>query len=326
PLPAQGVVVSSFGGPEVLQLRRLDAPTPRRGEVRLRQTAIGVNYIDVYIRKGEYRMIEPPAPLGMEAAGVVVDVGDGVAHLLPGDRVAYACAPPGAYVGVRTMSADQVVVLPDDVDEETAAALMLKGMTAAYLLHRTHRVRPGETVLVHAAAGGVGLFLCQWAKALGAKVIGTVSSDDKARLARANGCELPLVGREYRFAPAVKAATGGRGADVIYDGLGRAAMEENLEALALCGHWVSYGQASGPLPPIGPEVLSARSTTLSRPVLFHYTAERTALNEIARQTFEALRAGVIRVETRHRYPLAAAAEAHRDLEGRRTTGPLVLLP
>ena len=143
------------------------------------------------------------------------------------------------------MPADQVVVLPDDVDEETAAALMLKGMTAAYLLHRTHRVRAGETVLVHAAAGGVGLFLCQWAKALGAKVIGTVSSDDKARLARANGCELPLVGRDYRFAPAVKAATNGRGADVIYDGLGRAAMEENLEALALCGHWVSYGQASG---------------------------------------------------------------------------------
>jgi len=325
-LPAQGVVASAFGGPEVLRHQSLPARPPGPGEVRIRQTAVGVNYIDVYVRAGLYRLIDPPAPLGMEAAGVVVDVGDGVAHLLPGDRVAYACAPPGAYVSARTMPADQVVVLPDDVDEETAAALMLKGMTAAYLLHRTHRVRAGETVLVHAAAGGVGLFLCQWAKALGAKVIGTVSSDDKARLARANGCELPLVGRDYRFAPAVKAATGGRGADVIYDGLGRAAMEENLEALALCGHWVSYGQASGPLPPIGPEVLSAKSTTLTRPVLFHYTAERTALNEIAQQTFEALRAGVIRVETRHRYPLAGAAEAHRDLESRRTTGPLVLLP
>jgi len=323
---AQGVVVSAFGGPEVLRHQPLPARPPGPGEVRIRQTAVGVNYIDVHVRKGLYRMIEPPAPLGMEAAGVVADVGDGVAHLLPGDRVAYACALPGAYVGARTMPADQVVVLPDDVDEETAAALMLKGMTAAYLLHRTHRVRAGETVLVHAAAGGVGLFLCQWAKALGAKVIGIVSSDDKARLARANGCELPLVGRDYRFAPAVKAATNGRGVDVIYDGLGRAAMEENVEALALCGHWVSHGQASGPLPPIDPEALAAKSVTLSRPVLFHYTAERAALNEIAQQTFEALRAGVIRVERRHRYPLAAAAEAHRDLEGRRTSGPLVLLP
>ena len=313
-------------GPRCCASSRYPAPRPGPGEVRIRQTAVGVNYIDVYVRAGLYRMIEPPAPLGMEAAGVVLDVGEGVAHLLPGDRVAYACAPPGAYVGVRTMAAEQVVVLPDDVDDETAAALMLKGMTAAYLLHRTHRVRAGETVLVHAAAGGVGLLLCQWARALGARVVGTVSTEDKARLARANGCEVPIVREDYRFAPAVKAATGGRGADVIYDGLGRAAMAENLEALALCGHWVSYGQASGPLPPIAPEALAEKSVTLSRPVLFHYTAERAALDELARQTFEALRAGVIRVERRHRYPLAAAAEAHRDLEGRRTTGPLVLLP
>jgi NADPH:quinone reductase-like Zn-dependent oxidoreductase len=325
-MPAQGVVATAFGGPEVLRHQPLSARAPGPGEVRVRQTAVGVNYIDVYVRSGLYRMIEPPAPLGMEAAGVVVDVGDAVAHLLPGDRIAYACAPPGAYVSVRTMAADQVVVLPDDVDDETAAALMLKGMTAAYLLHRTHQVRRGETVLVHAAAGGVGLFLCQWASALGAKVIGTVSSEEKARLARASGCELPLIARDYRFADAVKAATGGRGVEVIYDGLGRGAMDENLEALALCGHWVSYGQASGALSPIGPEVLAAKSATLSRPVLFHYTAERAALNEIARQTFEALRAGVIRVETRHRYPLAAAAEAHRALESRQTTGPLILLP
>src|SRR5437016_4712712 len=180
------------------------ATSNRSGEVRLRQTAIGVNYIDVYIRKGLYRMIEPPAPIGMEAAGVVLE--SNAPGFSPGDRVAYACPPPGAYVTMRTLPAAQLVLLPDDVDEETAAALMLKGMTAAYLLHRTHRVRAGETVLVHAAAGGVGLFLCQWATALGAKVIGTVSSDEKARLARANGCELPLVGRDYRFAPAVKAA------------------------------------------------------------------------------------------------------------------------
>src|ERR1700730_7515611 len=326
PMPAQGVVVSAFGGPEVLRHQALPARPPGPGEVRIRQTAVGVNYVDVYVRSGLYRMIEPPAVPGMEAAGVVVDLGEGVAHLLPGDRVAYACAPPGAYVSARTMSADQVVVLPDDVDEETAAALMLKGMTAAYLLHRTHRVRARETVLVHAAAGGVGLFLCQWAHTLGAKVIGTVSSDEKARLARANGCELPLVGRDYRFAAAVRAATNGRGADVIYDGLGRAAMAENLEALALCGHWVSYGQASGPLSPIEPEALSAKSITLTRPVVFHYTAERAALNEIAQQTFEALRTRVLRVEVRHRYPLAAAAEAHRALQAPRHTGPHLLLP
>jgi NADPH2:quinone reductase len=325
-VPTHGVVATAFGGPDVLRYQPLVARRPAPGEVRIRQAAVGVNYIDVYVRAGLYRMIEPPAPLGMEAAGVVLDVGDGVAHLLSGDRVAYACAPPGAYVGVRTMPAAQVVVLPDDVADETAAMLMLKGMTAAYLLHRTHRVRAGETVLVHAAAGGVGLFLCQWARALGARVIGTVSSEDKARVARQNGCELPLVAGDYRFAPAVKAATGGRGADVIYDGLGRSAMDENLDALALCGHWVSYGQASGPLPPIAPEALAAKSVTLSRPVLFHYTAERPALDVIARQTFEALRGGVIRVEGRHRYPLAAAAEAHRDLEGRRTSGPLLLLP
>ena len=325
-LPSHGIIVSNFGGPEVLQYRPLSAPAPGPGEVRIRQTAVGVNYIDVYVRAGHYRMLEPPAPLGMEAAGEVIDVGEGVTHLLPGDRVAYACPPPGAYVSVRTMAAAQVVVLPDHVDDETAAAAMLKGMTAEYLLHRTHRVRAGDTVLVHAAAGGVGLFLCQWATALGARVIGTVSTEDKARRARAYGCEAPIVTRDHRFAHAVREATGGRGADVIYDGLGRAAAEENLEALALCGHWVSYGQATGPLEAIAAERLTAKSATLSRPVLFHYTAQRPALTEIAGRVFAALRDGILRVDLRHRYPLAAAAEAHRELEARRTTGPIVLLP
>jgi NADPH:quinone reductase-like Zn-dependent oxidoreductase len=325
-VPAQAVVATAFGGPEVLHFQAAQAPTPGPGEVRLRQTAVGVNYIDVYVRQGLYRMIEPPAAIGMEAAGVVVDVGDGVGHLLPGDRVAYACPPPGAYATVRTMPADQVVVLPDDVDDETAAAILLKGMSAEYLLHRTHRVRPGEVVLVHAAAGGVGLFLCQWASALGAKVIGTVSSEDKARLARANGCQVPIVTRDYRFAAAVKQASGGRGADVIYDGLGREAYRENLEALALTGHWVSFGQASGAHDPVQMAELSGKSVTLSRPVLFHYTAQRSVLEEIARNTFEALRKGTLRVALRHRFPLAAAAEAHRELEARRTSGPIVLLP
>ena len=325
-LPGHGVFAQAFGGPEVLRYQPLSAGAPGRGEVRIRHTAIGVNYIDVYIRKGEYRMIEPPAPIGMEAAGVVADVGEGVTHLLPGDRIAYACAPPGAYVTVRTMSAESVVVLPDGVDDETAAALMLKGMTAEYLLHRTHRVHAGEVMLVHAAAGGVGLLLCQWAKALGARVIGTVSSEEKARLARVNGCESVIVTRDYRFADPVRGASGGRGADVIYDGLGREAAAENLAALAPCGHWISYGQASGPLDAIDPTALSAKSITVSRPVLFHYTAQRAALQEIAQRTFEALRAGTIRAEARRRYALADAAQAHRDLEARRTTGALVLLP
>ncbi len=210
------------------------------------------------------------------------------------------------------MPADQVVVLPDDVSDESAAAVLLKGMTAELLLHRVERVRPGQAVLVHAAAGGVGLLLCQWAKALGAKVIGTVSSEDKARLARTHGCEFPIVTRDYRFAREVKNLTHGRGAEVIYDGLGREAAAENLEALAVAGHWVCFGQASGPLEEL-PD-LGSKSGTLSRPVLFHYTAERAVLQEIAGNVFKALRNQTIRVELRHRYPLAAAAEAHRELE------------
>ena len=308
---SQGVVATGFGGPEVLQLRKLEKP---RGEVLIRQTAIGVNYIDVYIRKGLYRMIEPPAPIGMEAAGIVV--ASESSRFRPGDRVAYACTPPGAYVTMRARPARDLVLLPDNIDDGTAAAVMLKGMTAEYLLHRTHRVRPGDVVLVHAAAGGVGLLLCQWAKALGAHVIGTVSSEDKAVLARANGCDQVIVTRDYRFAAQMK-----HKADVIYDGLGQAAARENFEALALRGHWVSYGQASGPHDSF-PD-LTSKSGTLSRPVLFHYTADH--LQEMAGNVFRALKEGVIRVDARHRYPLGAAADAHRDLEARRTTGQLLLL-
>jgi NADPH2:quinone reductase len=315
---SHGVVATAFGGPEVLQLRRVDAPPPGSGGVRLRQTAIGVNYIDVYVRRGLYRMIEPPAVIGMEAAGVVVE--SNAAGFRPGDRVAYACSRPGSYVTMRTMLAEQLVLLPDDVSDEAAAALMLKGMTAEYLLHRTHRVKPGDTVLVHAAAGGVGLLLCQWASALGARVVGTVSSEAKAELARANGCEHPIVTRSYTFADQTKRLTGSRGADVIYDGLGRDAAQENLAALATRGHWVSYGQATGALEPM---ILTEKSGTLSQPVLFHYTQE--FLQPMAGRVFAAVRDGILRPDVRHRYPLAAAAEAHRDLEERRTSGQILLL-
>ncbi len=308
---SQAVVATAFGGPEVLQFRKIQE---KAGEVRIRQTAIGVNYIDVYIRKGLYRMIEPPAPIGMEAAGVVVE--SSASEFRPGDRVAYACTPPGAYVTMRRLGAAQLVLLPNHVSDETAAAVMLKGMTAEYLLRRTHRVRPGDVVLVHAAAGGVGLLLCQWAKALGARVIGTVSSEAKAELARSNGCDQVVVTRDYRFASQLK-----NRADVIYDGLGKEAAKENYEALAMRGHWVSYGHASGALEPMS---LGAKSGTFSQPVLFHYTAEH--LREMAGNVFSALRDGIIRVDVRHRYPLAAAADAHRDLEARRTSGQIVLLP
>jgi NADPH:quinone reductase-like Zn-dependent oxidoreductase len=314
---AQAVVATSFGGPEVLQLRRLEAPAPRAGEVRVGQSAIGVNYIDVYVRTGLYPMIEPPAPIGMEAAGVVLE--SQAPGFSPGDRVAYACPPPGAYATVRTLPAAQLVLLPDHVSEETAAALMLKGMTAEYLLHRTHRVKPGDAVLVHAAAGGVGLLLCQWASALGARVIGTVSSEAKAELARANGCQHAIVTRSYAFAEKTKQLTGGRGADVIYDGLGREAARENLAALASRGHWVSYGHATGALEPVN---LTEKSGTFSQPVLFHYTEE--LLPQIAGHLFAALRDGILKPSVR-RYPLADAADAHRDLEARRTSGQIVLL-
>jgi NADPH:quinone reductase-like Zn-dependent oxidoreductase len=324
-LSGQGVVVTAHGDSSRMSLRPVTAAAPGPGQVRIRQVAIGVNYIDVYVRKGLYPMITPPAVIGMEAAGTVVDVGPGVAHLLPGDRVAYACPPPGAYCSIRTMAAGQVVVLPEDVAEETAAAVMLKGMSAQYLLHRVHRVRAGETVLVHAAAGGLGLMLCRWASHLGARVLGTVSTPDKARRARDSGCELPIVTGDYSFAEQVLQATGGRGADVVYDGLGRAAFQENVRAVATCGHWISYGEASGTLDAVPLQTLSSKSITLTRPVLFHYTAERAALQAIAADVFAALRAGVIRTDISARYPLAAAAQAHEDLESRRTSGQLVLL-
>ena len=325
-LRGRGIVVSRYGGPDVLTSTEIVARPPGRGEIRVRHTAIGVNFIDVYVRRGEYRMLEPPAPPGMEAAGVVLDVGEGVSRVLPGDRVAYACAPPGAYVEVRTLSADAVVSLPNEISDEVAAAIMLKGMSAEYLLHRTHRVHAGEYVLVHAAAGGLGLFLCGWAKALGARVIGTTGSDDKARLARAHGADHVVVAPDGRFADAVMQASDGHGADVIYDGLGGPARDENLAALAVCGHWVALGQAGGAHASIDMGALSAKSATLSRPVLFHYIAKRAQLEDVARNTFDALRSGAVRSEIRHRYPLAAAASAHLDLENRRTVGQVLLLP
>jgi NADPH:quinone reductase-like Zn-dependent oxidoreductase/uncharacterized protein YndB with AHSA1/START domain len=324
-MTGQAVVLKAFGGSDQLSFENVTVPPPGPREVRIRQTVAGVNYIDVYIGRGEYRMIEPPAPIGMEAAGTVLDVGSDVYELLPGDPVAYAFGQPGAFATLRTMPADQLVRVPAGIEAETAAAVLFKGLTAEYLLHRTHTVRAGESLLVHAAAGGVGTFLCQWGKHLGARVIGTVSSDEKARIARENGCDVPIVSPDHRFAEAVKAATRGRGVDVVFDGLGRLAERENYESLSSTGHWIAFGHATGVLPPLDPALQSAKSLRVSRPVLFHYTDDPGRLREMAASVFAMLERGVLKVTVRHRYPLAAASAALQALESRHTIGSVVLL-
>lgn len=320
------ILIDRHGGADELKWREIDVPAPGRGEARLRQTAIGVNYIDVYARNGRYPLITPPGVPGMEAAGEVIDVGEGVTGIQPGDRVAYACTPAGAYTEYRTINAQQLVVLPAEIGDESAAALMLKGMSAELLVQRVVRVQRGDVVLVHAAAGGVGLLLCQWAKHLGATVIGTVSSEAKARAARAAGCEHPIITTQDDFVAHTLRITSARGANIVYDGVGKDTLMRSLDALAAPGHLVSYGQASGSpeLPPLA--VLSAKSTTLSRPVLFHYTSDPTLLREMAGNVFALVTRGVLRVEIGNRYPLAEAARAHRELEARRTIGASVLLP
>jgi len=324
-ITSQAVTLAGFGGSDRLHLETVEVPPPGPGEVRLRQSFVGVNFIDVLIRRGIFAMVTPPAPIGMEAAGTVIDVGEGVYQLMPGDRVAYAHAVPGAYATLRTLPADRVVALPDAIAAETAAALLFKGMTAEYLLNRVHQVKAGDWVLVHAAAGGVGLLLCQWARHLGARVIGAVSTEEKARVAREHGCEVSIVTLDYRFAEAVKTVTKGQGVAVVYDSIGAAAAADNYEALAPTGHWVSFGEATGALPALDPHRQAAKSLRLSRPVLFHYTADPARLSEMAAQVFALAAAGTLRVTIGSRFPLAAAAAAHRALEARQSTGSIVLI-
>jgi NADPH:quinone reductase-like Zn-dependent oxidoreductase len=326
PMDGGGVVVERYGGPEVLRWQRTTAMPPGPGEVRIRQTAIGLNYIDVYARTGYYPLIQPPGVPGMEAAGVVIDVGPGVHALLPGDRVAYACPPCGAYVEIRTMKADLVVPLPDHVDDRLAAAVMLKGMSAEFLLHRVHAVREGDTILVHAAAGGVGQLLCQWARHMGATVIGTVGSLEKAKIARAAGCAYPVVYTETDFVARVQEITGGRGCDVVYDAVGADTFMKSFEALAVRGHLVSFGQASGPIPGIDIASFVQKSATVSRPNFGHYAATPGEVRSITDRLFRALADGVLQVEIAQAYPLREASEAHRMLESRRTTGSTILVP
>lgn len=326
-VPCRRVAVRAYGGPEVLVAENGEAPPPGPGEVRIRQRAIGVNFLDVYLRRGwipTMMPVEPgrPGTPGMEAAGTVLDVGDGVNGLLPGDRVATLGPVPGAYASVRTVPLEWVLPLPAAVEDDVAMAVLLKGVTADYLVHDLGHVRAGTRLLVHAAAGGLGLLLCAWASSLGATVIGTVSSEEKARLARAHGCEHLIVTRDYRFAEAVQRLGG---ADVIVDGLGDAARDENFAALARRGHWISLGQATGPLTPLSPDQLVAKSATFSRPVVFDYTTPRAELLRRAARVWAALADGTIRRPVIERYGLDAAAEAHARLESRRSTGSLVLM-
>jgi NADPH:quinone reductase-like Zn-dependent oxidoreductase len=323
---AQAVMVRRHGGPDVMALERVGVPPPGPGELRLRHTAIGVNYIDVYCRTGYFPLLTPPGVPGMEAVGVVLDVGAGVNHVRPGDRVAYACPPVGAYAEARTMPADLVVPLPDDIGDETAAAVMLKGMSAEFLLHRVHQVKEGDIVLIHAAAGGVGTLLCQWARRLGATVIGTVSSEEKARIARAHGCAYPIVYAQEDFVAKVMEITQGRGCDVVYDAVGRDTMARSIECLAVLGHLVSYGQASGHIGEIDVAGLASRSARISRPNFGHYTDTPAKVRAISDRLFDAIRRGDLRVEIGRRLPLAEAAEAHRALESRATVGSTILLP
>ena len=315
------------GGPEVLRWEEVEVGDPGPGEVRLEQTAVGLNFIDVYQRTGLYPMGSLPAVIGLEAAGVVEAVGAGVTELTAGDRVAYASPPAGAYAEGRLMPADRLIKLPEDISDVQAAAMMLQGMTVQYLIRRTYRVQTGETVLFHAAAGGVGLIACQWLKHLGATVIGTVGSEEKAELARAHGCDHTINYRSEDFTARVRELTGGAGVPVVYDSVGKDTFEGSLDCLAPMGMMVSFGNASGAVPSFNPGLLSAKgSLYLTRPTLMTYTAKREDLAESARELFEVVRMGALRIEVRQTYPLAEAARAHSDLEARKTTGSTVLLP
>lgn len=318
--------IHAHGGPEALVWEEVAVGSPGAGEVRLRQLAVGLNYIDVYHRTGLYPLPSLPAVLGLEAAAVVTDVGPGVTGLVVGQRVAYASPPLGAYAEERLMPADRLVVLPDAIDDVTAAAMMLQGMTAEYLLRRTYPVQAGDTILVHAAAGGVGLILCQWAKHLGATVIGTVGSDAKAATARAHGCDHPILYTPERFVDRVKDITAGAGVAVVYDGIGKDTFVDSLDCLRPMGMMVSYGNASGAVPPFEPGILSQKgSLFLTRPTLMTYNASRAALIASAAALFEVVTGGAVTIAVNQTYPLKDAAQAHRDLEARQTTGSTVLL-
>lgn len=314
------------GGPEVLSWEEVSVGAPGPGEARVKHAAVGLNFIDTYHRTGLYPL-PLPSGIGLEGAGTVEAVGEGVTSLKPGDRVAYAGGPLGAYAEERLIPADRLLKLPDSIDFRTGAAMMLQGLTAAYLLRRTYPVKAGDTVLIHAAAGGVGLIACQWAKALGATVIGTVSTEAKADLARAHGCDHPILYTRENFAQRVREITGGEGVPVVYDGIGKDTWAGSLDSLRPLGMMVSFGNASGPVGLLDPLVLSQKgSLFFTRPTLMHYIAKRADLEALAGELFTMVGSGQVKIEVNQTFALKDAAAAHIALEGRQTTGSTILLP
>lgn len=315
------------GGPEVLKWEEKDPGQPDAGQVLVRHEAVGVNFIDVYHRTGLYPLPALPATPGMEGAGVVEAIGEGVTEAAVGDRVAYAGLPPGAYAETRIIPAHRLVGLPAAISTHQAAGMMLRGMTARYLLHGCYRVKAGDIILVQAAAGGVGTIVCQWANHLGATVIGTVGSREKAEHARSHGCHHPILYREEDFVSRVKTITQGRGVDVVYDSVGQSTFTKSLDCLRPMGMMVSFGQASGSVPPFDLGILAAKgSLFLTRPSLMTYTAKREDLLAHAKDLFDVVEKGAVKIEVHQSYPLAEAAQAHRDMEGRKTTGSTILIP
>jgi NADPH2:quinone reductase len=321
--------IHETGGPEVLRWEKVGAGETvplGAGEALVRHEAVGLNFIDIYHRTGLYPL-PLPSGIGLEGAGVVEAIGSAVIEVKVGDRVAYAGGPIGAYAQVRNIPADRLVKLPDNIDCKTAAAMMLQGMTAQYLLRRTYKVQAGDTILIQAAAGGVGLIVCQWAKALGATVIGTVSSDEKAALARAHGCDHTIIYTRENFVERVKEITGGAGVPVVYDSIGKDTFTGSLDCLRPMGMMVTFGNASGPVPPVDTLELSKRgSLFLTRPTLFTYVAKRDDLVQTAQDLFDVVLSGKVKIEVNQTYALKDAAQAHIDLAARKTTGSTVLLP
>ncbi|MBR9779971.1 MAG: quinone oxidoreductase [Rhodospirillales bacterium] len=314
------------GGSDVLRFEDVEVGAPSTGEVRLRQEAIGLNYIDIYFRSGVYPAPSLPSGLGLEGSGVIEAVGDGVADLAVGDRVAYAAQPLGAYAEARVMPAKGLVKIPDGISFDLAAAAMLQGMTAQYLLRRTYHVKKGDMILIHAAAGGVGQIVCQWAKHLGATVIGTVGSKEKAEIAKSKGCDYPILYREEKVSERVKEITNGQGVEVVYDSVGKDTFDDSLDCLKRLGMMVSFGQSSGAVPPIPLKAIAPGAYFLTRPSVFQYTATREELLATANELFDVLKTGVVKIDIGATYDLADAKHAHDDLEGRKTTGSVILKP